>query len=80
MTRWQWGALAILGAALVHVLAARALIDEGVAGALLAGGGGWGTIAAAAGFLVFRLACFVATGAVPAVLLWRWLSRPAQRH
>lgn len=80
MRRWRWGALAILGAALVHALAARALIDHGVAGALLAGGGGWGTIAAAAGFLVFRLACVVAVATVPAVLLWRWLSRPAQRH
>lgn len=80
MRRWRWGVLAVLGIALAHALAARILIDEGVAGALLAGGGGWGTIAAAAGFLVFRLACMVAMAAVPAVLVWRWLSRRMQRH
>lgn len=61
-----------LGAAgvLVHEFAALALIDHGVAGALLAGGGGVATVAAAALFLSFRLACFVALAAVPATVVW----------
>jgi hypothetical protein len=83
--RWL-AALAGLGLALalVHALAARALIDQGVAGALLAGGGSWSTVAAAAGFLLLRLACFVALAAVPAVLVWRsrmvWRQRSSGRE
>lgn len=72
--RWRslaWPGAVGLGAWLVHELAARAMIDYGVAGALLAGGGSFGTVVAAAGFLGFRLACFVALAAVPAVLVWR---------
>lgn len=87
MRRW-WPRLAMLAGlglalALVHALAARALIDHGVAGALLAGGGGWSTVAAAAGFLLFRLACLVALATVPAVLVWRsrivWRQRSSGR-
>ncbi len=68
---WRLAGLTGLGFAtpLVHELAARALIDHGVAGALLAGGGGWDTVLAAAAFLLLRLACFVALAAVPAVLV-----------
>jgi hypothetical protein len=71
-----WRTLAVLGGLslgvyIVHALAARALIDHGVAGALLAGGGGWGTISAAVGFLVLRLACFVGLAVVPAWLVWK---------
>jgi hypothetical protein len=79
MRRWQRqvGLLAGLGLliGLVHALAARALVDHGVAGALLAGGGGWSTVAAAAGFLLFRLASVVALAAVPAMLVGWWLPR-----
>jgi len=77
-------AAALLAIALVHELGARALVDHGVAGALLAGGGGWGTIAAATGFLLFRLACFMGLAVLPAALMWmvwmvgRWLSRRAR--
>lgn len=63
-----------VAAPLVHQLAALAMIDHGVAGALLAGGGGVATVAAAALFLSFRLACFVALAAVPAVVVRAWLA------
>jgi uncharacterized membrane protein len=68
---WLVGLAALIG--LVHALAARALVDHGVAGALLAGGGGWGTVVGAAGFLLFRLASVVAVATVPAVLVWWFL-------
>ena len=84
--RWRRiAALAALGLALalVHALAARALIDHGVAGSLLAGGGSWSMVAAAAGFLSFRLACFLVLATVPAVLVWRsrivWRQRSSGR-
>jgi len=84
--RQRWRGLAVLAglgsvAALVHWLAASALIDHGVAGALLAGGGGWATVASAALFLLFRLACFVALAAAPALLVWHgwWHQRVSHR-
>lgn len=68
--RRAWGLvlLVVLGP-LVHALAARALIDHGVAGALLAGGGGASTVIAAAGFLLLRLVGFLAWASLPAALL-----------
>lgn len=68
--RWAWLLGLGLAAALMHTLAAGAMVDHGVAGALLAGGGGWGTVLAAAGFLLLRLVCFVALACVPAIALW----------
>lgn len=79
MRRWRRPGLVVgSGVVLVlgHALWARCLVDHGVAGALLAGGGEWTTVVAAAGFLLFRLAGFVALAAVPAVLVWRWTARP----
>ena len=80
--RWRGLALlVVLGtlAALVHALAASALVDHGVAGALLAGGGGWGSVASAALFLLFRLSCFVALAVAPALLVWHGWA-PARWH
>ena len=82
--RRRWRGLAVLVvlgsvAAVVHGLAASALVDHGVAGALLAGGGGWTTVASAALFLLFRLSCFVALAATPALLVWRGMDRRAMR-
>ncbi len=55
-----------------HNYTARRLVDEGIAGALLAGGGEWTTVAAAAGFVLLRLAVFAGLAMVPAVVVW-WL-------
>lgn len=75
--RWRCGrwAIAALLVALGHRLAAAALVDHGVAGALLAGGGDLWTIIAAAAFLLLRLAVFTALGCAPAVLAaWAYRS------
>ncbi len=62
-------ALVVVLGFVIHELAARALIDHGVAGALLAGGGGWLTVVAAAAFLLLRLAAFVVVASLPVLLL-----------
>ncbi|MCX4246790.1 hypothetical protein [Paraliomyxa miuraensis] len=78
--RWWWLIGFVVLGGLMSTLGARAMVDHGVAGALLAGGGGWGTVIAAAGFLVLRLASFVALAGAPAlVLAWVWpRPRPAR--
>jgi len=69
MRRWVGLALMLVLGFAVHELAARALIDQGVAGALLAGGGGWLTVVAAAAFLLLRLAAFVVVASLPVLLM-----------
>ncbi|MCH9686485.1 MAG: hypothetical protein K0V04_33940 [Deltaproteobacteria bacterium] len=74
----------VLGVGLVlglvlHAWALPALVDHGVAGALLAGGGHIGTIAAAAAVLLLRLVGAVAVALIPVVLvgaLMSHLTRP----
>lgn len=67
-------ALALLGLTLVvclgHALAGPVMIERGVAGALLAGGGGLAPVLAALGFLLSRLLAALALAALPAALAW----------
>lgn len=72
LRRLAWCSGGSLVLALVHEFAARGLVDYGVAGALLAGGGDWTSIAAALGFLLLRLGCLVGLAAAPTWVLWWW--------
>lgn len=80
----KWGILVLMVVLLagfgVHEYWSRALVEESVAGALLAGGGSGGSIVAAAGFLVFRLMATLVLCSLPAVVLaivWWLVARAA---
>ncbi|MEM7157243.1 MAG: hypothetical protein AAF799_30600 [Myxococcota bacterium] len=53
----------------LHHWAAGALIDHGIAGALLAGGGGLGSILLAASFMLLRVVGTLVLALLPAAIL-----------
>lgn len=70
-------ALALLLALGFHHWAGRALIDHGIAGALLAGGGGIPSVLLAASFMALRVIGTIALALLPVAIVAA-RTRPAQ--
>ncbi len=68
--------LVMVAGLLAHEWGGVALIDHGVAGALLAGGGGHGSVLAAASFVVLRLVGTGLLAMVPVLVVARLTRAP----